>query len=190
MPRLPTPSNDDVPADSRPALQVLEKRFGHVSNFLRVLANSPLALEGYLGLSDSLDHGTLPRLTRERIALAISEFNGCDYSLSEHTYLARKISRLDDAEITANRNGASNDPKAEAAVRFAVAVARERGHISQQQFDDLTAAGYDDAQVIEIVYHVALTTFSNDLNKVANTEIDFPVVQTRPSASVTARSAR
>ena len=38
--------------------------------------------------------------------------------------------------MTANRNGASNDPKADAAVRFAVKVARERGHVSE---DDLRA---------------------------------------------------
>ena len=42
-------------------------------------------------------------------------------------YLGKNLAQLDDAEITANRSGASNDPKADAAVRFAVKVARERG---------------------------------------------------------------
>jgi hypothetical protein len=41
-----------------------------------------------------------------------------------HTYLAKNVAKLDDAEITANRNGASNDPKADAAVRFAAKVTR------------------------------------------------------------------
>ena len=38
------------------------------------------------------------------------------------------------------------------------------------------AAGYDDAQMIEIVLHVALNTWTNYINEVAKTDIDFPVV--------------
>lgn len=75
-----------------------------------------------MSLSGALGKGELAAATRERIALAVAEMNGCDYCLSAHTYLARNVAKLDDAEITANRNGASNDIKADAAVRFAVKV--------------------------------------------------------------------
>ena len=44
-------------------------------------------------------------------------------------------------------------------------------------------AGYDDAQVIEIVQHVALNTWTNYINEVAKTEIDFPVDQARSKAA-------
>jgi alkylhydroperoxidase family enzyme len=37
------------------------------------------------------------------------------------------------------------------------------------------SAGYDDAQVIEIVLHVALNTWTNYINEVAKTDIDFPI---------------
>jgi hypothetical protein len=43
----------------------------------------------------------------------------------------------------------------------------------------LTPAGYDDAQVIEIVLHVALNPWTNYLNVVGKTDIDFPVVTAR-----------
>lgn len=43
-------------------------------------------------------------------------------------------------------------------------------------------AGYDDAQVIEIVQHVALNTWTNYINEVAKTDIDFPVVTVRAAA--------
>ena len=78
--------------------------------------------------------------------------------------------------MAANRNGASNDPKAAAAVRFAAKVVRERGHVSDDDVRAVKLAGYDDAQVIEIVLHVALNTWTNYINTVAQTEIDFPVV--------------
>jgi alkylhydroperoxidase family enzyme len=38
-------------------------------------------------------------------------------------------------------------------------------------------AGYGDAQVVEIVLHVALNTWTNYLNEVAQTVIDFPVAE-------------
>ena len=90
---------------------------------MRVLGNSPAALGGYLALSGALAKGALGAKTGERIALAIAEINACGYCLAAHTYLGRNVAKLDDAEIAANRNGASNDPKADAAVRFAASVA-------------------------------------------------------------------
>jgi uncharacterized peroxidase-related enzyme len=148
----------------------------------RLVSNSAAALEGYLGLSGALGKGKLPAQTRERIALAVAEINGCDYCLSAHTYLGKNLAHLDDAEMTANRSGASNDPMADAAVRFAAKVVRERGHVSDEDVRAVKMAGYDDAQIVEIVQHVALNTWTNYINLVAQTEIDFPVVTARKAA--------
>ena len=46
----------------------------------------------------------------------------------------------------------------------------------------MRAASYGDAEVVEIVLHVALNTLTNYINEVARTEIDFPVVQLKRSA--------
>jgi uncharacterized peroxidase-related enzyme len=153
-----------------------------VPNLFRLVSTSPAALEGYLSLSGALAKGSLPAPTRERIALAVAEINGCSYCLSAHTYLGKNLAKLDDAEMTANRSGASNDPKADAAVRFAAKVTRERGQVSQSDIQALKSAGYDDAQLIEIVMHVALNTWTNYINEVAKTDIDFPVVAVRQAA--------
>ena len=182
MPRLSIPESiEAAPSASRLVLEEIEKRRGSLSNLTRLMANSPAALEGYLDMSDALGKGDLPAATRERIALALSEFHNCNYCLSAHVFHARKQVRLDDAEITANRSGASNDIQAEAAVCFALALARTRGQVSTQQIDAIKAAGYDDAQIVEIVQQVALTTFTNYLSGVAAAEIDFPLVQSRPT---------
>jgi AhpD family alkylhydroperoxidase len=115
MSRLYTsPSIEAAPAASQPLLQTVKTKLGSVPNLFRVVASSPAALEGYLGLSGALSKGLLSAQTRERIALAVAEINGCGYCLAAHTYIARNAAKLDDAEITANRNGASNDPKADA----------------------------------------------------------------------------
>ena len=148
----------------------------------RVAANSPAALQGYVGLLGALKKGALPAPTHERIALAVAEANGCDYCLSAHTYLGKNLAQLDDAEMLANRAGKSNDPKADAAVRFARKVMETRGHLGDADVRAVRDAGYDDAQIVEIVQHVALNTWTNYLNSVAQTAIDFPVVSARKAA--------
>ena len=181
MSRIPTPASiDAAPPAARPSLEAVQKLFGTVPNLFRLVANSPAALEGYLGLNGALGKGKLDGRTRERIALAVAELNACDYCLSAHTYLGKNLAKLDDAEIAANREGGSTDAKAGAAVRFATAVVRARGHVSDADLQAVKAAGHGDAEVIEIVAHVALNTLTNFINSVAKTEIDFPVVEHRP----------
>ena len=123
--------------------------------------------------------GALPAATHERIALAIAEFNGFDYCLSAHTYLATRVAKLDESEVAANRSGSSNDAKADAAVRFARKVAQLRGHVSDEDVRAVRTAGYTDGEIVEIVQHVALNTWTNYVNSVARTEIDFPLVAAR-----------
>lgn len=178
MSRIPTPATiEAAPAASQPLLEAVKKQLGVVPNLFRIVSNSPVALEGYLGLSGALGKGSLPPATRERIAIAIAEINGCSYCLSAHTYLGKNLAKLDQAEIDANRQGTSTDAKADAAVRFAAKIARERGHLDEAEVTAVKAAGYDDAQIIEIILHVALNTWTNYLNEVLKTEIDFPVVE-------------
>jgi len=120
--------------------------------------------------------------TRERIAIAVAEINGCDYCLSAHSYFGKNLAKLSDDELFANRAGTSLDGKADVAVRFAASVARGRGHIADAELEAVRAAGYDDAQIIEIVQHVALNNWTNYLNNVAETDIDFPVMNASKAA--------
>ena len=183
MSRIPQPASiAEAPEKAQPLLDAVVKQLGSAPNMFRLIATSPQALEGYLSLSGALGKGALPAATRERIALAVAEVNGCGYCLSAHSYMGKNLAKLDDAEITANRNGASNDPKADAAVRFATKVARDRGHINDADFAAVRLAGYSDAQIVEIVQHVALNTWTNYFNEVFQTEIDFPVVSVRKAA--------
>lgn len=175
--RIHTPATvADAPAASHGLLDAVNKQLGVVPNLFRLVGNSPAALEGYLSLMGALAKGELSAPTRERIALAVAEINGCDYCLSAHTYLGKNVAKLDDAELTANRNGGSNDPKAAAAVLFAKQVTDARGRVSNADLEAVKAAGYSEAAVIEIVLNVALNIWTNYVNTVADTEIDFPVV--------------
>jgi uncharacterized peroxidase-related enzyme len=183
MSRINIPATvDTAPAAARPSLNGVKAKLGSVPNLFRLLAVSPAALEGYLGLSGALGKGSLDARTRERIALAVAEFNGCGYCTAAHEFIGRNLAGLSDAEIAANRNGTSTDDRAASAVRFAIKVVEARGQVSDADVDAVRVAGYSDAEVIEIVLHVALNTLTNYVNEVADTTIDFPTVNARNAA--------
>ena len=183
MSRIVIPATiDAAPSVSHVMLEAVKKQIGSVPNLFRLVATSPVALEGYLGMSGALAKGKLPAATRERIAIAVAEINGCHYCLSAHAFFGKNLAKLSDDEISANRAGTSLDPKADAAVQFAASVARTRGHVADVELKTIRDAGYDDAQIIEIVQHVALNSWTNYLNNVAETDIDFPVFNASKAA--------
>lgn len=65
---------------------------------------------------------------------------------------------------------------------FAAKVARERGRVSDTDISAVKLAGYTEAQIIEIVGLVAVNVYTNYVNNVAETEIDFPVVRASEAA--------
>ncbi|MBL8665911.1 MAG: peroxidase-related enzyme [Rhodospirillales bacterium] len=176
MSRLAIATREAAPEASKPILDAVHRQLGIVPNMFRMIASSPAALSGYTSLSGALTR-TLDVKTRERIALAVAQVNGCDYCLSVHTYLGANLANMSAEEIALNRQGASGDPKADAAVRFATRVARERGHLGDADIAGVRDAGFSDGQIIEIIALVAENCFTNFLNEVAQTDIDFPVVR-------------
>ncbi|HEX5377072.1 MAG TPA: carboxymuconolactone decarboxylase family protein [Phenylobacterium sp.] len=176
MSRIAIPSRENAPAAAQPLLDAVEKQLGVVPNLFRLLALSPNILQGALGLSGATAKA-LDVKTRERIAIAVAQVNGCDYCLSAHTYLGLNLAKIDDAEIALNRRGASADPKAHAAVRFAAKVAETRGKVADADLKAVRDAGFTDAQIVEIVGLVTENVLTNFVNNVAQTDIDFPVVR-------------
>ena len=176
MSRIRTPSSiEAAPEASRALLETVNADLGSVPNLFRITANSPAALEGYLGLNSALGKGDLDAQTRERVALAVAQINGCNYCLAAHSYLGTNLAKLSDEEIAANRRGKSYDQKSAVAVAFAAKITESRGKVADGDLQAVRDAGFTDAQIVEIVAHVALNTLTNDLNEVLGTEIDFPV---------------
>ena len=70
---------------ARTLLDAVQSQLGVTPNFIRVLANSPKALEGFLGLYGAASDFALDKATQERIALAIAEINACEYCTAAHT---------------------------------------------------------------------------------------------------------
>nr|WP_134428941.1 carboxymuconolactone decarboxylase family protein [Mycobacterium ulcerans] len=167
----------DATPEQATALAAVKQALGSVPNLTRAMANSPALLHGYLGLAGSLDGGTLPRSTRERLEIAIAQSNTCSYCLSAHTYTGQRLAGLSAEQAAAARKGDADDPtKVAAILAFAVAVNEQRGRIDESELAAVRHAGVSDAEIAEVFGHVALNVLTNYFNNVAGTEIDFPRV--------------
>jgi uncharacterized peroxidase-related enzyme len=156
-------------------LDAVQGQLGIIPNFIRVLANSPKALEGFLGLYGAAGGFALDKATRERIALAVAEGNACQYCVSAHTAIGRGAGLSND-EMLLNRRGTSAETKAAAAVAFAKALNDNVGEVTAAEVDAARAAGLSDGELVEVIAVVALSIFTNVLGKAIRIDIDFPKV--------------
>jgi uncharacterized peroxidase-related enzyme len=182
MARITIPTIDEAPVKSQPILQGYVKAIGLVPNFFAMISQSPDALKAIADMHATLGK-SLGHKTRERIHIMTAEVNGCSYCLSAHTFLGGKLA-LTKEDMELNRDGHSTDSKADAALTFAYKVAKGRGHIEDADVEAVRAAGFTEAEIVDIVAETAFSFITNIFNNTFKTEIDsaFTPLQTRKAA--------
>ena len=175
MSRITIIDHNNANAEQRALLDAIKSQMGMVPNFLKVFANSPVALKAFLGLHGVANEGSLSALTRERIALALAQQNSCEYCLSAHTAIGRKTG-LTSSEMSANRLGSSENAKAAVAVKLSRSLSEHRGEVTTAELIEARNAGYTDADIVEIITHVGMNLLTNIIGKAGRIDIDFPKV--------------
>lgn len=181
MSRLPAIRTEEATGKAKELLEGVQAKLKITPNMMRVMANSPAVLQGYLSFSGALAAGLLAPKLREEIALEVGEQNACEYCVSAHTALG-KMAGLSDAEISAAREARSDSPRNRAALEFARRVVATQGRPTDADVAAVRSAGFSDGEVAEILAHVALNVFTNYFNNSAQVEIDFPKIALRHSA--------
>jgi uncharacterized peroxidase-related enzyme len=176
MSRITPVDYDTATGDQQALLDAVKSTLGATPNMTTTMARSAV-LEAWLNLNGALRNGSIGTADAERIALGVAEANGCSYCLSAHTYLGANVARLDDAELRSARHFESADPKSAAILAFAQAVVSTRGGLSDRDIEAAREAGLTDAELSDIVGHVAVNVLTNYFNKAFDVEVDFPVVE-------------
>ena len=165
----------DDAAATRAAFGGARKKLDAVPNLFRVIGNAPAVLNGYLAFAGSSGKGAVPPALGERIAVAEAE--GCEYCLAAHSVIGAGAGLSED-DIAAAQAGAAADPRDAAAIT----VLANQGRASDGDLAQVRAAGWDDAAIVEISAQVAVNVFTNTVNNVARTPIDFPARRPRRAA--------
>lgn len=182
MTRIAIPTCDEMPLASKPMLDAFNRQFGFTPNQFSIMSLAPDALIGWTGLQGALAK-TLDSQTRDAIALVVSQVNSCRYCLSAYTFWATNATNLSLEEISLNRMGTSSDSKRGAAIRFAKKILETRGKVTESDLDIVRQAGFTDANLVEIIALCVQFLFTNFINNVFDTPIDFPVVVMDPKSA-------
>jgi len=175
MTRITAIDSSTAQGQTKDLLDATQAQLGRIPNLYACIAQSPAALDGYLALRGALGKGALSIPMRERIALLTAAINDCGYCVSAHTFRGAKIG-LSSSELAATQDSQSEEPKSRAALQFVDALLQQHGQISNDDFAQVKAQGWSDAEIGEMVAHVALNVFSNYFNHVATPTLDFPAV--------------
>ena len=177
MSRLSVPNLNSATGATAQVYADIKKAIGNVPNtFAAIGAHGPDALRAMLMADSVLAAGSLSKRDQETIKLVVSGVVGCGYCEAAHSLLG-KLAGLTPGELKNIRDGKpAGDVKRDALIRFVRKLAASSGTVSDADFVAIKAAGYTDAQLVDISLAFATTVFTNVFNRINDTDIDFPAV--------------
>lgn len=174
MPRLPVHTPQTAPAPNDATLEQLRRRYGRVLNIHGAMAHSPAVLQTYSAMEEALkNHSTFDARTREALALAVANENGCTYCEAAHTASGAQAG-LTREEMLAIRAGREHeDGRLVALAAVAREYARNSGYVEERTWRVALDVGWSEAELAEVAAHATLDIFTNYFNHLNGTEGDY-----------------
>lgn len=173
MPRIQPVTIDNAPEGAKPVLENVKAGFGRVPNIFATVANSPVALKALMGMFGAFEGGALSPLQTEALALRVSQLNGCSYCTAAHTAKA-KMAGATKEQTLGFRKGQSDDPKIQTLLLLACTLVSKGGALMDDELAMFRNDGLTDEEILEVLAIVVLNIFTNSINALAQTEVDFP----------------
>lgn len=176
MKTIIVPTREQVSPQSQEIFDAITKKMGKVPNLYATIGYSGLTLDSLLSFDTALTKSAFSAKEREAVNLVVSQVNSCTYCLAAHTFIAGKAGIPAD-EIINFRKGIANDPKLNAALQLAKAIAENKGEVPDHTKSAFFDAGYDEAGLVELVALVTVRTFTNYIYALTQIPVDFPPAQ-------------
>lgn len=173
MTRLPILTATTAPEAAKERVQNAEKANGFLPNLIGLLANAPAALETYQTVSAINARSGLTLAEREAVQITAAATHGCGFCVAGHTAVAYKKADLNDAVVNALRDGTHGpDARLNAVADFTRAVIRSRGRVDDAELKSFRAAGFSDANALDVVLGVSLATLCNFANNLGQPDLN------------------
>jgi len=166
------PTRDDVTEQNQQILDDLKSKVGFVPNIYATYAYSKNALARYLNFANGKT--SLNNKEKEVINLIVSQVNECSYCQAAHTELGKMNGFSEEQTIELRQGRASFDEKMDALVKFAGAIAENRGKISDEVLANFFDAGYTKENLVDVIINVGEKATTNFLHNVTEVPVDFP----------------
>jgi uncharacterized peroxidase-related enzyme len=168
------PGRADVTPNNQAIFDHMQSTFGMVPNLYATFALNDTALGDYLALQNR--KSTLSAKEREVINLVVSQVNDCKYCVPAHTAVSKMHGFTDEQILEIRRAQVSFDEKYDALAKFVKETTVNRGRLSENTADALFEAGYNKANVIDIMMVIGDKIISNYLHNFTQIPVDWPAV--------------
>ena len=182
MKHLEILTQEQVGPEVQEIFQGLKKKIGMIPNVYKLFANSPVAFKAFLEMEKTLEGGFFSPKEIQAIELMVSQVNECHYCLAAHTALG-KMAGFSEQETLDLRSASIDDEKLRALTALAREITIQRGRPDDEYINDFFGAGYGKQALVELVAFVSIMNFSNFINNIAHTSIDFPLAKELKTAA-------
>ncbi|VVE41244.1 carboxymuconolactone decarboxylase family protein [Pandoraea anhela] len=175
MSRISTVSPQDATGHTAELFARIKAGTGRVPNlYLAIGTHAPDALETALALDAVIGKSSLSKQDIETIRLVVSEVSGCDYCLAAHMIIGKIAGLAPDAMRAVRAGAVSGDDRRDALAHFVRTLVTTHGSIETHEYQRVRDAGFTERQVIEIALVMSGITFTNLVNRINDTALDFP----------------
>ncbi len=171
---FPVHTLDSAPQPSKAALQQLHAAFGTIPAIAGAMAASPVLLNGFVGLFANVHAGSFSEAEIQTLLLTNAVTNRCEWAVAFHSGLAL-MQGVSAADVDAIRaGGAPADPRRRALSVLARTLIETRGRAGEAAVQRFVEAGFEAAQVLEVIAVVAASTVTNYTGSVAQPPLEAP----------------
>ena len=173
MNRFTLPVREDLSEINQTTYDNIKKKIGFMPNLYMMYNKNENALNDYLVLQNR--KSTLTGKEKEVVNLINSQINGCVYCVSAHTMIAKMNGFTDDQAFEIRKGTAGFDPKLDALAKFTASMVANRGKASEETIEGFFNAGYNQANMIDVLMVAGDNTISNYLHRLTEIPIDWPI---------------
>ncbi|MEM9100352.1 MAG: carboxymuconolactone decarboxylase family protein [Pseudomonadota bacterium] len=173
MPRVRTVPAEEISGKAREVYDRAES-YGPFASLVGVMANRPPILEHVFGLLLDLKvEGVLPARYLELALVTVSKLNECTFCVSSHTprLNASGISTEAAENILNYAEIEEFDATDKLVVEYAIAVTQDFHRVRDSMMARLRTH-FDEPQIVELTWRIALCGAFNRFNDVLQTEVD------------------
>jgi AhpD family alkylhydroperoxidase len=172
MTPFPLNTIQEAPAMARPALEQLQAAFGVIPNVAATMSNSPVLINGLVGLFGVVHGGTFTEAQIQILLLTNAVINECAWAVAFHTALALKEG-IDPTDVQAIRERRLPREGTQAALSLlARTLIEKRGRLDDQDIAQFVGAGFERNLVLEVIAVVAASTITNYTGSVTRTPLE------------------
>jgi alkylhydroperoxidase family enzyme len=176
MQPYPIHTTETAPEGSKQSLQGLQKAFGFIPNAAATMAESPALINAFVAAFGSFHSGAFSGAEKQVLLLSNAVNFSCAWTVAFHSTVALKEG-VPASDVAAIREGrAPADRKYAALAEFSRTLIQAKGHDAGAAVSAFKAAGYQQAQVLDVIASVAISTMAATTANLADTPLE-PMLQ-------------